>query len=532
MIEWKGVNMDNNLSVIRTDPAEILNDLEKLKNKFSFYLFKSLLSREENEVEVYGKVLVGNDGAFNQISIMSKFMIQCDLAYFNGTEYHFELSKTDYHPYFCEFFIDNIIKINCLKRYIGKWIKMKLTLGKTTKKNGVKGFLLFSASPIIRVKGELQFNDVCENLTKEEIKEIEEVNSLGNVEEYIKNNYDKINKNEIKKKFSSLIEKTNSITGKIYNVGQGNCIYMRFTKRLEADDKVGDNSDVNVFFDVGESIKPSVTADEVNYINLNAHDFSSTDKLPSFIILSHWDLDHILGVSHLSSTIYSNDSNNKRTLWIAPNLALLPKRLQSASAIRLCCYLVKVKLILLAGDANNKSNKNKKSICIIDEKTDLVCLKLWQGEGKNSPNRLNNNIGLFLCISITGLKGKRVNPTQRILFAGDCEYRQMHEEIFLDNLKNEVKYDFIVTSHHGSKNAVFNYKLSRNKSENKECQCVQGALHSRAVISFGVNGYGHPDAEHLFALKRNGFTVVFTPGCQYIEFSVSGNKRLKLSNVN
>ena len=230
MIEWKGANMDNNLSVIRTDPEEILNDLKTLENKFSFYLFKSLLSREENEAEVYGKVLVGADGAFNQISIMSKFMIQCDLAYFNGTEYHSELSKTDYHPYFCEFFIDNRIKIDRLKRYIGKWVKMKLTLGETTKKNGVKGFLLFSASPIIRVKGELKFNDDCENLTKEEIKEIEEVILLGNVEEYIKNNYDKINEDEIKKEFNLLIEKTNCITGKIYNVGQGNCIYMKFKK--------------------------------------------------------------------------------------------------------------------------------------------------------------------------------------------------------------------------------------------------------------------------------------------------------------
>ena len=193
---------------------------------------------------------------------------------------------------------------------------------------------------------------------------------------------------------------------------------------------------------------------------------------------------------------------------------------------------MKTKLILLAGDTNNKSNKNKKSICIIDEKTDLACLKLWQGEGKNSPNRLNNNIGLFLYISITGLKGKRANLTQRILFAGDCEYRQMHEEIFLDDLKNEVEYDFIVTSHHGSKNAVFNYKLSQNKSENRKYKCVQGALHSRAVISFGDNGYGHPDAEHIFALKRNRFMVFFTPGCQYIEFSVSKNERLKISNVN
>ena len=42
MIEWKGVNMDNNLSVIRTDPAEILNDLEKLKNKFSRKLQEQL----------------------------------------------------------------------------------------------------------------------------------------------------------------------------------------------------------------------------------------------------------------------------------------------------------------------------------------------------------------------------------------------------------------------------------------------------------------------------------------------------------
>ena len=36
--------MDNNLSVIRTDPVEILNDLEKLKNKFSFYLVDCIIN--------------------------------------------------------------------------------------------------------------------------------------------------------------------------------------------------------------------------------------------------------------------------------------------------------------------------------------------------------------------------------------------------------------------------------------------------------------------------------------------------------
>ncbi len=277
---------------------------------------------------------------------------------------------------------------------------------------------------------------------------------------------------------------------------------------------------------MGESVKPSATANEVEYIALNSQEISSSK--PAFIILSHWDLDHILGITHLGANVYANNTG-KKIWWIAPNLGLLPKKNQTASASRLCAYLVKAKLIWLIGDLVNKKSRNKQSIKVLDNSSNILSIKMWQGAGKNSPNGINNNIGLILniCMNVMGNGVDICN--QKLLFTGDCEFRQMKEDVFCDKDQKDCKYDLLVTAHHGSKNAVFNSTLSPNIPENRECKCVKGTAHARAVISYGVNTHSHPNAEHIAILKRNGFSVYSTPGCQHISFSISENRRLEIS---
>ena len=60
------------------------NIFDELKTKFSRCLFKSLISSDETEAEVYGKILSNSKEEPRQISIISKTMIDCDEAFINS----------------------------------------------------------------------------------------------------------------------------------------------------------------------------------------------------------------------------------------------------------------------------------------------------------------------------------------------------------------------------------------------------------------------------------------------------------------
>lgn len=51
-----------------------------------------------------------------------------------------------------------------------------------------------------------------------------------------------------------------------------------------------------MFFDVGESVIPSAILNEQEYIDINSREISQLK--PEYIVISHWDLDHILGIQH------------------------------------------------------------------------------------------------------------------------------------------------------------------------------------------------------------------------------------------
>ena len=98
------------------------------------------------------------------------------------------------------------------------------------------------------------------------------------------------------------------LSGSIYNVGQGNFIYLKFNDRLK------------MLFDAGETTIPSTILKEQEYIDINSREISQLQ--PDYIVLSHWDLDHILGIQHFVEDEGEN-SFFKTCTWIAPDIRLL-----------------------------------------------------------------------------------------------------------------------------------------------------------------------------------------------------------------
>ena len=476
----------------------------KLNTNFSKKLFDSVYSLTGKEKIVYGKILEGEEGEIDQISIMSENMLILDNQYFDGI-------IEDYHPYFCEFSLDNYRKLDkttkkILKSSVGKWIKMCLIGDQFSNGDAysLHGELIFSASPIIRVGCYLTFDFSNYEELFSEISFYKKMNrsNLWNVVDGYSENKNEV----IKERFESITNEIVGLQGFVYNVGQGNCISIDF--RNEEGIK-------SIFCDIGESMAPKDAAEERFYIERNSKKINKVD--PSIILLSHWDLDHILGVHSLSEKVFIDiDKQKETTYWIAPNLKMLSKEKISASSARLCAYLVKNKVILMFGNGASESlDETKELVSVLESKDKKI--KLYQGTGRDTANGIRNNIGLILSIEVDTTNNKSQKMTQRLLFAGDCEYAQMHSEIFRE------KYDFLVTAHHGSKYAVL------NESSDMNC-CVDAQGHARAIISTGVNRYHHPETEHINALIANGFEINFTIGYQWIEFDISDKRPLEIKH--
>lgn len=134
-------------------------------------------------------------------------------------------------------------------------MKFRLAFGKrNNKKFMLQGTLVFSASPIIRKKCWaiyiLDFADDPKPIPDAEIKKYEDF------ERYL----DKQNKQQQTYKQLNIfpnVKMLERLYGKVYNVGQGNFVYLQI------------NDDNSMFFDVGESKTPQDRLGENYYIEKN-----------------------------------------------------------------------------------------------------------------------------------------------------------------------------------------------------------------------------------------------------------------------
>lgn len=186
-------------------------------------LFNSVY-QEDGEVEVYGKILSAEEDSVEQISIVSQLMKDCDMNFFQ------EEINSQYHPYCCEFIVD-LKKVTkkqqkMLKDNIGKWLKLILCFNKKlSKKSMIQGILIFSASPIIRRGCCLDFADKPKPIEDVEIKKYEDFEVFLDEKTNEKTNTGYT--------FLNQINNIKHLYGEIYNVGQGNFIYLKINSKLQ-----------------------------------------------------------------------------------------------------------------------------------------------------------------------------------------------------------------------------------------------------------------------------------------------------------
>ncbi|HBZ6637257.1 MBL fold metallo-hydrolase [Clostridium botulinum] len=391
-----------------------------------------------------------------------------------------------YKPYFCEFsgyckyeeFIKLIkysIKNEC--EFFTCFLDFSEQLNYQNENNIiaiVSGNVLFSASPIIEKGGRLVIVRNEHIIDKKFMPILD-----GSIYQFKNKPISVSEKSNLKKTIDNVCGVRYSPEYiRVFNVGQANNICIKL------------NNQKHIFFDVGLT-KSKV---ERNQSEIKSAIKEYSEIKADMVVLSHWDIDHILGLAYLDNSIYD-------ALWIVPDLWGLMKygykkngvfkfKYISDSAKRLLKYL---------------DYKNNKNLLIIDEDWKRDCIYnsinnnicLWTGERKSvkginnakQPYCINeaNNFGLILTI-----KNKK-----NVLLPGDCDYSTMPDKIW------ETKYEYLVTSHHCSKMS----KIPMSKS-NK---------YKKAILSYGItNNYGHPNNQHIKELSQIGYQIVTTLGHRHI----------------
>ena len=262
-----------------------------------------------------------------------------------------------------------------------------------------EGELLFSASPILSHKTTLVIEEGP--VPSHDWKNIKKIFDHWDI---TRKNRCITDDTVIRTKLNNLFyTKVTSACVDIYHAAQANCICCTVNGK-------------KIMYDVG------ITRDEQDRNSLQVQ--SALGEIARLqaeaVFLSHWDLDHILGVCY-------NPSFLMQKLWIAPDFEKLYDKIPLAVQ-RLCNYL------LVEG---------KSTVCLIDTQSktknyftsrdDKISIYLGTPRAAYGINRANNG-GLLL----------RIENQKSILLPGDCE------NTLFSNFAAQRELDYVVIPHHGS----------------------------------------------------------------------------------
>lgn len=364
---------------------------------------------EDESGKIYIEDISSEDTQYIRVSLLTDEVLEYDIEMFRREDRRELLNK--YRPYFISFLVpleDNRLSdIEFLRDgwHIGQFVNAEEFV--TGEGVLLSGILETSASPVNYLDGRLLV------FTNKAIK---------------KSLLDKINNTYDPHKFaytsSSDIEKVlnNAWVGDfpdtidIYNVGHGNADYIRGSKH-------------KILYDIG-----------YNYRSLPGYRHSkywrAVDEIrkfqPSCVILSHWDLDHIIGCAYARQDIFSKK-------WVAPYLVSSKDQNATPNSIRLAHYLKILGNLCLV----DRDQKNKLIATVSCARN--VKMKLWLGSG-TSILKVKNREGLMLEIY------DEKDIYSHILLAGDVPYQCM-----TNMQKNPI--DFMHVPHHCS-----NMELDKLKS--------------------------------------------------------------------
>ena len=264
----------------------------------------------------------------------------------------------------------------------------------------------------------------------------------------------------------------------VYRIGNGNCVFV----------KIEDN-DEGFFYDIGFNCKQRLREIEDgrtdNYFQIIQE---IVKNKPSFFILSHWDLDHILGISAANEKYFTVD-------WFAPDCydaCIEAKRLAKYLDVKNHLFRVKRKDSLKNGRLIGAPIKIKNS------KNQIIGqYKLYMGEKSGCDSSYSNCEGIV--IEYTDFKS---GEEKVFLMMGDVNYASFDKaRVNAGEPKiADSQIDYLIVPHHGSQHTAYK-SLIKNKAIHK------GKL---AVICC-TNDYkiNRPNKDHLKKLKKR-FKVVTT----------------------
>lgn len=251
-----------------------------------------------------------------------------------------------------------------------------------------------------------------------------------------------------------------------YRIGNGNCMFV----------KIGDDGE-GFFYDIGFNCKHRPRDLEKWGYNYSDSMEKIIQNKPSFFILSHWDLDHILGISAAGKEYFDVD-------WFAPEC-------QDAciDAKRLARYL-DYKNRLFRVERKNTSKSGRLIGEPIEVNGQVAEYKLYMGEKSGYDSSYSNCEGIV--IEYTDLKRGKGKV---ILMMGDVNYasfdkaRENEGELKIA----DSQIDYLIVPHHGSQHTAYE-NLIKDEAIHKGKLAV--------ICCTNDNTINRPNKDHLKKLKK------------------------------
>lgn len=481
-----------------------------MQNNSDIFSSKLKQSIDNDNELLFGKILSPeelSDGTFNiTISLVNIYMFLADLIYLNNNhnlenelptpemivkeveevgevsvDYPGQEVMPLYHPFFYEFKATS--KDKRIKEFVsehrGEWVSLsKRVAGKNIL--SIEGTFIFCASPLIARGNQLIFDKSSAKYDRL-CKYIKATYSVKGLRQIIAKN----SKSDAITDFYNLLpNNVKCINGTVYSVG--------FANNIEINIKGKNDEEKTILYDVGCTYLAGVLKKKIVVDNLD----SFKDKRFDAVILSHWDMDHILAVGYYDSSIMF--SNNM--IWIAPDLTILTDEEITISAGRLAWYIARK---CKAQFFNNLNGIIYGSGCSYFE--------LWQGkENTSTPSLHKNSIGILVFIKQEGISvvnhfvslKKSGSRMVKALFCGDCVYESIPDGL------DGTMCDILVVPHHGSEltipakikgrgsSAIISSDKRETKKRKSKGKTFPGPKHVLNLIKRGFN--------HIYITENDG----------------------------
>lgn len=338
--------------------------------------------------------------------------------------------------------------IDTLEKKDASHVWMECTFDNKKEGISLNGYVVQSASNIKKIKMDIKIIE-DQNTSAKDRKEILDAYELENT--------CKSDDVFIKELYNDLKSTQNEIsTISVYRIGNGNCVYV--------ENKTKDKS---FFFDMGYNYRhrPNLLMKAGNY-NYTSAMGEIVRRKPSFFILSHWDMDHIVG-SYAAKKAFLNKK------WYTPDC-----NDACADARRLAKYLD------LKGNLVRASRENAgRMIGKIDMEN--VRYKVFMGEKALCDRSKPNCEGIVI---------KYEDTDHVVLMMGDVNYASYNKAVTNYNktinatgaqepLFADAKIDYLIVPHHGSQHTAYDLitdnKVIKTKAEKAIICCTDCSKENR-----------------------------------------------------